>query len=318
MVCHRTLLEKLSRTSLPLSLTRWLSGYLTGRQARTLFRGETSPARIVRTGVPQGSIISPTLFNSYVGSLPSPPEGVNVVSYADDVTPWDSGPKINIITAKLQPYLDSLTSYFQSLKLALSPGKCAVTLLTPDTKECNVQPHLTVADIPLKLEKHPKVLGVRFDPMFKFWEHCRVAASNASRVVNAMKALAGTDWGQDTETLLVTFKALVRPRLEYAAPVWSTVASETSVKRLQTIQNAALRVATGNHLMAPPKPPTRRDACSPGESPHGNACNTTSLGLPPPRTPWSETPRETSSPPQNETRTSLCPCPPSGTPPRRR
>ena len=251
MVCHRTLLEKLSRTSLPPSLTRWLSGYLTGRQARTLFRGETSPARIVRTGVPQGSVISPTLFNSYVGSLPSPPEGVNVVSYADDVTPCASGPKINIITAKLQPYLDSLTSYFQSLKLALSPGKCAVTLLTPDTKECNVQPHLTVADIPLKLEKHPKVLGVRFDPMFKFGEHCRVAASNASRAVNAMKALAGTDWGQDTETLLVTFKALVRPRLEYAAPVWSTVASETSVKRLQTIQNAALRVATGNHLMAP-------------------------------------------------------------------
>ena len=68
----------------------------------------------------------------------------------------------------------------------------------------------------------------------------------------------------------------------------------------------------------PPKPPTRRDAGAPGESPHGNACNTTSLGLPPPRTPWSETPRETSSPPQNETHTSLCPCPPSGTPPRRR
>ena len=168
MICHRTLLEKLSRTSLPPSLTRWLSGYLTGRQARTLFRGETSPARIVRTGVPQGSVISLTLFNSYVGSLPSPPEGVNLVSYADDVTPWASGPKISIITAKLQSYLDSLTSYFQSLKLGLSPGKCAVTLLTPDTKESNVQPHLTVADIPLKLEKHPKVLGVRFDPMFKF------------------------------------------------------------------------------------------------------------------------------------------------------
>ena len=273
MICHRTLLEKLSRTSLPPSLTRWLSGYLTGRQARTLFRGETSPARIVRTGVPQGSVISLTLFNSYVGSLPSPPEGVNLVSYADDVTPWASGPKISIITAKLQSYLDSLTSYFQSLKLGLSPGKCAVTLLTPDTKECNVQPHLTVADIPLKLEKHPKVLGVRFDPMFKFGEPCRVAASNASRAVDAMKAFAGTDWGQDTETQLVTFKALVRPR---------------------------------------------RDAGAPGESPHGNACNTTSLGLPPPRTPWSETPRETSSPPQNETRTSLCPCPPSGTPPRRR
>ena len=242
-----------------------------------------------------------------------------MVSYADDVTPWASGPKINIITAKLQPYLDSLTSYFQSLKLALSPGKCAVTLLTPDTKECNVQPHLTVADIPLKLEKHPKVLGVRFDPMFKFGEHCRVAASNASRAVNAMKALAGTDWGQDTETLLVTFKALVRPRLEYAAPVWSTDASETSVKRLQTIQNAALRVATANHLMAPQSHLHEETQVLPVKAhtamlatQHLLACHLPEhpgqrlLEKPPP------------PPPQNETHTSLCPCPPSGTPPRRR
>ena len=59
------------------------------------------------------------------------------------------------------------------------------------------------------------------------------------------------------------------------------------------------RGSAGRHqepYNGPPKPPTRRDAGAPGESPHGNACNTTSLGLPPPRTPWSETPRETSSP----------------------
>ena len=72
------------------------------------------------------------------------------------------------------------------------------------------------------------------------------------------------------------------------------------------------RGSAGRHRepsIGPPKPPTRRDAGAPGESPHGNACNTTSFGLPPPRTPWSETPRETSSPPQNETHTSLWPCP---------
>ena len=123
-----------------------------------------------------------------------------------------------------------------------------------------------------------------------------VAASNASRAVNAMKALAGTDWGQNTETLLVTFKALVRPRLEYAAPVWSTVASETSVKRLQTIQNAALRVATGNHLMASQSHLHEETQVLPVKAHTTIACNTTSLSLPPSRTPRSETPRETSSP----------------------
>jgi hypothetical protein len=250
MVCHRTLLERLSRSTLPPALVRWLSGYLHGRQARTMFRNHLSPTRVVRTGVPQGSVISPTLFNFYIGTLPSPPNGVNVVSYADDVTPYASGPKITPICELLQPYLDSLSDYFNSLNLPLSPDKCTVTLLTPDTKEYKTHPHLIIDNHPLKLATNPKVLGVKFDPMFNFSHHIQSAAAKASRAVNAMKALSGTDWGQSTETLLVTFKALVRPRLEYAAPVWAPVASETSIRRLQTVQNAALRVATGNHRMA--------------------------------------------------------------------
>ena len=153
--------------------------------------------------------------------------------------------------------------------------------------------------------------------MFKFGKHCRVAASNASRAVNAMKALAGTDWCQDTETLLVTFKALVRPRLEYATPVWSTVASETSVKRLQTIQNAALRVATGNHLMAPQSHLHEETQVLPVKAHTAMLATQHLLACHLPEHPGQRL-LEKPPPPQNETRTSLCPCPPSGTPPRRR
>ena len=56
--------------------------------------------------------------------------------------------------------------------------------------------------------------------------------------------------GTDKETLLMTYNALGKSIANYAAPVWSTNASDLSFKKIQTAQNAALRTATRAHKMA--------------------------------------------------------------------
>ena len=63
-----------------------------------------------------------------------------------------------------------------------------------------------------------------------------------------LKALAGSSCGQDKETLLMTYNTLGKSI--YAAPVWSTNASDSSFKKIQTAQNGALRTETGAHKMA--------------------------------------------------------------------
>ena len=50
-----------------------------------------------------------------------------------------------------------------------------------------------------------------------------------SWLFNLLIALAGTNWGQQKETLLLTYKALGRSIANYAAPVWNTNASDTSL-----------------------------------------------------------------------------------------
>ena len=60
-----------------------------------------------------------------------------------------------------------------------------------------------------------------------------------------MRALAGSNWGQDKETLLLTFKSLIKSLYTYAAPVWFPNAQSTAINRLQALQNSALRIATG-------------------------------------------------------------------------
>ena len=81
--------------------------------------------------------------------------------------------------------------------------------------------------------------------MFSFSTHIKNAVSKAKTRVNVLKALAGSSWGQDKETLLLTYKSICRSTLEYACPVWAPSISQSSWDRLQKVQNQALRVATG-------------------------------------------------------------------------
>ena len=60
-----------------------------------------------------------------------------------------------------------------------------------------------------------------------------------------IKALTATGWGKQKETHMVTYKAVMRPAQEYASSMWLSLASSTSINKLQVMYNAALRTATG-------------------------------------------------------------------------
>jgi hypothetical protein len=244
-VDHLTLLHKMSNTSLPPAVLRWLNAYLSGRQASTLFRDSASTFRIVRTGVPQGSVIAPALFNFYISDFPAPPASVDYVGYADDVTIFTTGPDIDAMTKALNDYLPRVARFFSDLQLDISASKSSVTLFTPDPKQAKLHPQVKVNGELLPLIREPKILGVTLDTMFTFAPHCKNVAARVQQRNNVLRALAGSQWGQQKETLLLTYKATGRSVINYAAPVWSYQASLSSVNRIQVAQNAALRAVTG-------------------------------------------------------------------------
>ena len=75
-------------------------------------------------------------------------------------------------------------------------------------------------------------------------------ANRVSKINNILKSLADTNWGQQKETLLLTYKALGRLLANYVVPVWSTNASDNSLEKIQRTQNEALRIFTGSHKMS--------------------------------------------------------------------
>ena len=87
------------------------------------------------------------------------------------------------------------------------------------------------------------------DPSLSFHKHCNYVTDRIDKRNNMLNALAGPSLGHEKETLLQTYNALGKSIASYAAPVWSTNASDSSYKKIQTAQNAALRTETGAHKM---------------------------------------------------------------------
>jgi hypothetical protein len=92
-----SLLDQISNLDLNYNLVRWLVAYLRGRSAKCIFHGAQSKFRTIHIGVPQGSVLSPSLFNFYVSDFPDLSD--LKTSFADDFT---ADPDRNVIEAQLK------------------------------------------------------------------------------------------------------------------------------------------------------------------------------------------------------------------------
>ena len=128
-VNHKVLLSKIVRSTLPEATCRWLSNYLRGRQSVTSCRGVKSKVRLVHTGVPQGSKMSPTLFSFYLADMPRPTEPVKRICYADDITVWASGVKLPELEHRINDYLTEMSRFLRDNSLLISSPKSTLTLI---------------------------------------------------------------------------------------------------------------------------------------------------------------------------------------------
>ena len=239
-----TLIDKLIQTNIPHTILRYIANYFKGRMAYTTFRNHTSTKRQFKSGVPQGGVLSPILFNIYTSDITLPPDSVQLTTYADDIAITAPHTDINIAKANIQPYLQDILKWTKENDLLLNTDKTTCTLLTPDPAEYNTQLGLQIDNTTLPITTHPKILGLTLDPKLTYNRHIDLAATKARKTINILKVLTSTMWGKHKETILATYKAITRPVLEYASTIWSPNASETNIDKLQIVQNTALRIPT--------------------------------------------------------------------------
>jgi hypothetical protein len=80
---HLDLIYKLSTLQFPISLLKLIGSFLSERKFRVSFEGEMSAPRDIQAGVPQGSVVSPTLYSMYINNMLQT-AGVYLGLFADD------------------------------------------------------------------------------------------------------------------------------------------------------------------------------------------------------------------------------------------
>ena len=103
----------------------------------------------------------------------------------------------------------------------------------------------------IKFEETVTFLGMLLDRKFTLLPHIKSITERCQRDLNLMRMLRGTDFGSDKNSLLLLYKSLIRPKLDYGAIVYAC-ASTTALKMLDNIQRKALIIA----LRAPPSTPS--------------------------------------------------------------
>ena len=225
-VPHRRLLQKLNDIGIRGKVLSWVETFLVGRKQRVVVNGTKSDWAPVISGIPQGTVLGPTLFLLYVNDLPASVQSKTML-FANDTKMYTSA-KYQVERDRLQRDLDELGAWSKKWELPFNAAKCKSLHLGPG----NPRQVYTIQHVPLEQVNWEKDLGICIDDTLKFRKQAAEAVSRANRVLGTIRR---TFVHMDRKTLPLLFKTLVRPLLEYGNAVWGphNKADQLAVERVQ-------------------------------------------------------------------------------------
>lgn len=212
---HGILLTKLCSIGFHADLVAFLQSYLTGRRQYVLYLGRKSYSFPTLSGVPQGSVLGPLLFNLFINDIVSELSCSSLL-YADDMKLFCSIKSFEDC-CNLQNNLNNIQIWCFNNGLQLNIDKCNVVSYTRKTDKItfdySIDGHI------LRRETICKDLGVTFDYQLSFKDHLQ--SISKSGLQNLGFIMRNSHDFSDVNTLFILFNALVRPKIEYASAVWS-------------------------------------------------------------------------------------------------
>ena len=111
-------------------------------------------------------------------------------------------------------------------------------------------PEISLYGKPIQCKDAHKYLGLLFDASLRWHKHIEYLRIECQKRLNILKYLSHANWGADSKTMLRIYTAYIKPKIEYGVEAYGS-ACASMLKKLDPLQNASLRIATGAYRTSP-------------------------------------------------------------------
>lgn len=225
-VWHDGLVYKLGKLQLSNTITQLIKSFLINRTGTVKIGSSQSVPFPIKAGVPQGSVLSPLLFNLYVADIPTT-DNTNTLMFADDTAIWSS--HHNPITAhkNLQTHLELIHTWTQNWRISLNPSKSKAiafsNLALRKLRRRLPNNKLTINNTPIPMSNQTKYLGITLTNSSSLNNDLKTTLSKIRQRASILKLINCNYKGCNPDTLLHTYKTFIRPLIDYRAPLYASI-----------------------------------------------------------------------------------------------
>lgn len=230
------IMEELRRKGISKYLTNMMASYL---EDRTLMVDEELPMEL-SCGVPQGSVLSPLLWNIYYDPLLKMdiPTESKIVAYADDVAVVTNGTNKENLEKTINRTVKKIINWMNEHKLEIAAHKTEVVLLI-SKRTCN-EIVVKVDQVRVRSKNSAKYLGVYLGKNLSMAEHTRKAVEKAGKTAANLARLMPNIKGPDNEKRNI-LASVVYSTLLYGAPIWGKITRwKKYVNMLEKVQRRVM------------------------------------------------------------------------------
>ena len=227
----------------------FLKNFLSSRSFQVRIRSHLSRSFLQHEGVPQGSVLSTTLFLLAInGIISSLPPQVSASLYVDDFVLYSADSDIPLLQSRIQSAITAAANWTTTNGFRFSQTKsCAVCFSRSRTIP---HPPLFLHGTPLTYRDSTNFLGLVFDCRLNWNTHITSLKTSTLPRLRLLQTLSHLSWGADRVSLLRLHSVLILSKLDYGCQVYSS-ASTRIISKLDPVHTTGLRLALGAFRSTP-------------------------------------------------------------------